>query len=156
MAAQRATEIRRLLAAVQADQAALRQRQDELERHLLAAPAATWPEVAEKARYLVTLFASTPEAQDPRRQRLISDLLEDLDRLSTAPDGGGASAISTEPGGPATGEEKEEQSMAKVQKRSSREPKKPKKSKPKAPTATVSPFARVQAKPAPSGSAPKK
>jgi hypothetical protein len=155
MAAQRATEIRRLLAAVQADQSALRQRQDELESHLLAAPAATWFEVAEKARYLVTLFASTPDAQDARRQRLISDLLEDLDRLSTAPDGG-ASATSNEHDRPATGEEKEEQSMAKGQKRSNREPKKPKKTKSKAPTATVSPFARVQAKPAPSGAAPKK
>jgi hypothetical protein len=80
----------------------------------------------------------------------------DLDRLSAAPDGGGASATSTEPGGPATGEHEEEQSMAKGQKRSTREPKKPKKAKPKTAAAAVSPFARVQAKPAPSGAAPKK
>jgi hypothetical protein len=36
MAAQRATDLRRLLANVEADQSALRLRQDELEAHLLA------------------------------------------------------------------------------------------------------------------------
>ena len=40
MAAQKATDLRRLLADVEADQSALRLRQDELEAHLLAAPAA--------------------------------------------------------------------------------------------------------------------
>ena len=38
MAAQRATELRRLLADVEENQKALRLRQDELETHLLAAP----------------------------------------------------------------------------------------------------------------------
>ena len=42
MAAQKATDLRRLLANVEADQSALRLRQDELEAHLLAAPAANW------------------------------------------------------------------------------------------------------------------
>ena len=37
MAAQRATELRRLLAGVEANEKELRQRQDELETHLLAA-----------------------------------------------------------------------------------------------------------------------
>ena len=50
MAAQKATELRRLLADVETDQNALRVRQEELETHLLASPAASWHEAAEKAR----------------------------------------------------------------------------------------------------------
>jgi len=82
MKAQRATEIRRLLAEVDADQRALRLRQEELEKHLVATPASTWHDAAEKASYLLTLFAATPTAQDPRRQKLIKDLLNDFTRLS--------------------------------------------------------------------------
>jgi hypothetical protein len=85
MAAQKATEMRRLLAEVEADHRALRLRQDELEKFLLAAPASTWHEAAEKARYLLTLFAATPAAQDPRRQKLIADVLDDFGRLSNGP-----------------------------------------------------------------------
>jgi hypothetical protein len=84
MAAQKATEIRRRLAEVRADQAALRERQAELERVLAAAPARTWEEAAEKARYLLELFAATPAAQDPRRQRLIESVVEAFNRLSVA------------------------------------------------------------------------
>ncbi len=84
MAAQKATEIRRLLAEVEANEKALREQQVELEKQLIAAPAATWPEAAEMVRYLLGLFASTAIAQDPRRQRLIATVLEDLARLSDA------------------------------------------------------------------------
>jgi hypothetical protein len=82
MSAQKETDIRRRLHEVQADQAALRQRQEELEKLLLSAPATTWPEAAAKARYLIELFAATPEARDPRRQKLIENVLEDLGKLS--------------------------------------------------------------------------
>lgn len=82
MAAQKDTEIRRDLRAVQVDQAALRARQEKLETLLLAAPAATWLEAAAKARYLIELFAATPDAQDPRRRKIIASALEDLTRLS--------------------------------------------------------------------------
>jgi hypothetical protein len=82
MAAQKSTELRRRLHEVQADQTALRRRQDEFERHALAAPSATWPEAAAKAQYLIQLFAVTPEAQDPRRQELIAKVLDELARLS--------------------------------------------------------------------------
>jgi hypothetical protein len=81
MAAQKATDLRRLLAEVEANQRALRQRQDELEAHLVAAPAAGWHEAAEKVRYLLTLFSETPAAQDPRRQKLIAAVLDDFKRL---------------------------------------------------------------------------
>jgi hypothetical protein len=82
MAAQKATDLRRLLANVEADQRALRLRQEELETHLLAAPAADWREAAEKARYLLNLFAATMASQDPRQQKLIAAVLADFARLS--------------------------------------------------------------------------
>lgn len=82
MAAQKATEVRRLLADVEANEKALRLRQDELESHLLAAPAANWHEAADKARYLLNLFAATLAAQDPRRQKLIAAVIADFKRLS--------------------------------------------------------------------------
>jgi hypothetical protein len=83
MAAQKATLDRREhLHKFQADQAALRLRQEELENFLLAKPADTWPEAAAKAQYLIRLFADTPEALDPRRKKLIASTLEDLEHLT--------------------------------------------------------------------------
>jgi hypothetical protein len=82
MAAQKATDLRRLLADVEANEKALRLRQEELEAHLLAAPAANWREAAEKARYLLNLFAASLAAQDPRRQKMIAAVLDDLERLA--------------------------------------------------------------------------
>jgi hypothetical protein len=82
MIAQKATELRRLLADVESNEKTLRLRQDELEAHLLAAPAANWHEAAEKARYLLNLFGATLAAQDPRRQTLIAAVLADFRRLS--------------------------------------------------------------------------
>ena len=82
MAAQKATELRRLVADVEANEQALRLRQDELESQLLAAPATNWHEAAEKARYLLNLFAGTIGAQDPRRQKLIAAVIADFERLS--------------------------------------------------------------------------
>ena len=82
MTAQKATELRRLLADVDANEKALRRRQGELEIHLLAAPAASWQEAADKARYLLNLFAATRAAEDPRRQKLIAAVLADFERLS--------------------------------------------------------------------------
>ena len=82
MAAQKATDLRRLLADVEANEKALRLGRDELENHLLAAPAANWHEAVEKARYLLNLFAATPAGEDPRRQQLIAAVLADFKRLS--------------------------------------------------------------------------
>lgn len=92
MAAQKATDIRRRLAEVEADQVALSHRQAKIEKLLLAAPATTWREAAEKARYLIALFAATAEAQDPRRRRLIANVFEDFDRLSDVPSDGPTAA----------------------------------------------------------------
>jgi hypothetical protein len=87
MMAQKATEVRRLVNEVAADHAKLKARQDELEKFLVAAPATDWPEAVEKARYLLSLFAATPEAQDPRRKTLIASLLADFERLLTSAEG---------------------------------------------------------------------
>jgi hypothetical protein len=82
LAAQKSTEIRRRSHQVQADQAALRDRQEAFERQAIAGPSTTWAEAAAKARYLIELFAATPEARNPRRQELIAKVLDDLARLS--------------------------------------------------------------------------
>jgi hypothetical protein len=99
MAAQEATEIRRRLAEVEADQAALRARRTELEKFLLAAPASTWQEAAEKAQYLIGLLAATSVGRDPRRQQLIAGVLDDFKRLSgqsVAPSSGNGSDAGAE------------------------------------------------------------
>jgi hypothetical protein len=82
MAAQKATDLRRLLANVEANEKELRLRQDELESHLIAAPAVNWHDASERARYLLNLFAATQTAQDPRRQKLIAAVIADFKRLS--------------------------------------------------------------------------
>jgi hypothetical protein len=82
ISAQKATGLRRLLAEVESNEKTLRLRQDELETQLLSAPAANWHDAAEKARYLLNLFAATLGAQDPRRQKLIAAVLADFKRLS--------------------------------------------------------------------------
>src|SRR3546814_1396810 len=83
MAAQKATEMRREhFHQFQADQAALRLRQEELEKLLLAAPAQSWPEAAAKAQYPIQLFADTPEGQDPRRKELIAHAMRSEEHTS--------------------------------------------------------------------------
>ena len=82
MAAQKATDLRRLLAEVAANEQTLRATQDELEVQLIAAPASTWEEAADKVRYLLSAFAATPSGQDPRRKALIQAVLDDFSRLS--------------------------------------------------------------------------
>jgi hypothetical protein len=85
MAAQRATDLRRLLSEVEANDKVLRERQDDLEAHLLAAPASTWSEAAEKARYVLGLYAATLATEDTRRRKLVAAVLEDFERLARDP-----------------------------------------------------------------------
>jgi hypothetical protein len=82
MTAQKETRLRRLHTEVREQRDALRARQDALEEQLVAAPAESWDEAAEKARYLLTLFADSVEGQDPRRQKLIAAVFDDFRRLS--------------------------------------------------------------------------
>jgi hypothetical protein len=80
--AQRETARRRNRTDVRADQDTRRENQASLEKHLFAGPAVTWPQVAEKAGYLLRLFATTGEGQDPRYRQLIEDTLRDFERLA--------------------------------------------------------------------------
>ena len=56
MAAQKATDIRRVIAVVEANAKLLRDHQSAVEIQLLAVPAETWPEAAAKARYVLNLY----------------------------------------------------------------------------------------------------
>ncbi len=83
MSAQKATELRRLMSEVEENEKQLRERQIALEEQLLAKPALSWEEAADKARYLLSLFANSPGGQDPRRQLLIARVIEDFIHLSS-------------------------------------------------------------------------
>lgn len=83
MAAQKATTVRRRRAGVKAQHAGLVARQHDLEAHLFAADAATWPEAADKARYLLERFSATLSCDDPRLQSMVAAVLSDFARLST-------------------------------------------------------------------------
>ena len=82
MAAQKATSLRRLLSDVEANEKSLRLRQEALEAQLIAAPAATWAEAAEKARYLLGLYAGSLTKEDTRQRELVAAVLADFQRLS--------------------------------------------------------------------------
>ena len=51
------------------DQLALRERREELEKFLFAAPAENWSSAVAKARYLLALFAETPPLMTPAIRR---------------------------------------------------------------------------------------
>src|SRR5690349_19159088 len=80
MIAQKATDERRSSVEVEDSQAATRRAQEELEQFLFKTPAATWPEAAERASYLLRCFAATAEARDPRFKKMIADVEEDFRR----------------------------------------------------------------------------
>jgi hypothetical protein len=68
MAAQNATDIRRALAEVENNARDLRERQAILENQLLSVPAASWPEAAGKARYVLNRYASGLPPVDTRHR----------------------------------------------------------------------------------------
>lgn len=82
MAAQKATDLRRVLAEVENNVKELREREAELETRLLTVPAASWVEAATKARYLLNLYAASLPAEDTRHRALVSAVLEDFARLT--------------------------------------------------------------------------
>lgn len=73
----RTMEARRRIIEMNADNAALRRRQDDLE-YLLTQ---SWPEATRKAEYLIKLFANTPQAQDPEIRQLVASTLKELREL---------------------------------------------------------------------------
>ncbi|HKG99856.1 MAG TPA: hypothetical protein VKB08_03910 [Bradyrhizobium sp.] len=82
MAAQKATDIRRILADVENNAKDLRDRQAVLENQLLSVPAASWPEAAAKARYIFNLYAAGLAADDTHHRDLVSAVLADFNQLS--------------------------------------------------------------------------
>jgi hypothetical protein len=83
MAAQKATDIRRILADVEHNARELRDRQAVLEDQLLSAPAASWPEAAAKARYVLNLYAAGLAPADSRHRDLVAAVFADFTRLSS-------------------------------------------------------------------------
>ncbi len=81
MAAQKATGIRRLIADAEANAQILRERQSLIEAQLLGVPAGSWPEAADKARYILNLYSDTLGPGDTRHRALIAAVLADFARL---------------------------------------------------------------------------
>jgi hypothetical protein len=82
MAAQKATDIRRMLADVEANASVLRDRQSAVESQLLAVPATSWAEAAAKARYVLNLYAAQLAPADAHHGDLIAAVVADFARLS--------------------------------------------------------------------------
>jgi hypothetical protein len=82
MAAQKATEIRRVLAEVENNARQLRERQSALEEQLLSVQAASWPEAAAKARYILNLYAAGLAPGDSHHRDLVAAVLADFARLT--------------------------------------------------------------------------
>ena len=82
MAAQKATDLRRALADVETHVRELRERETELEHHMMTVPSASWSEAAVKARHLLNLYSASLPAEDTRRRALVAALLDDFVRLS--------------------------------------------------------------------------
>ncbi|MGX1318688.1 hypothetical protein AB7M17_002141 [Bradyrhizobium sp. USDA 377] len=57
-------------------------READLEHRLMTVPAASWPEAAVKARYLLNLYAASLPTEDTRHRALVAALFDDFARLS--------------------------------------------------------------------------
>ena len=82
MAAQKATDIRRVIAEVEANAKLLRDKQGIVELQLLAVPATSWPEAVAKARYVLNLYSAGLAPNDTHHRDLVAAVLADLARLS--------------------------------------------------------------------------
>lgn len=82
MAAQKATDIRRILADVETNARDLRDRQASVESQLLSAPATSWPDAAAKARYVLSLYSAGLASDDTHHRDLVAAVLADFARLS--------------------------------------------------------------------------
>jgi len=82
MASQKATDMRRLLAEVEANAKIQRDQQAGVEKQLLGVPATSWPEVAAKARYVLNLYAAQLAPADSHHRDLVAAVLADFARLS--------------------------------------------------------------------------
>jgi hypothetical protein len=81
LAAQKATDIRRILADVESNARDLRDSQAAVESHLLSAPAASWLDAAAKARYVLNLYTTELASDDTHHRDLVAAVLADFARL---------------------------------------------------------------------------
>jgi hypothetical protein len=86
MAAQKATDIRRVVADVEANAKLLRDHQAAVEMQLLAVQATSWPEAVAKARYVLNLYAADLAPTDRHHRDLVAAVLADLTRLAARAD----------------------------------------------------------------------
>src|SRR5271155_2579203 len=82
MAAQKATDLRRVVVEAEKNAKDLRDRQGVLEGQLLSVPSTSWAEAAAKARYVLNLYAAGLAPNDTRRRDLVAAVLSDFARLS--------------------------------------------------------------------------
>jgi hypothetical protein len=82
MAAQKATDLRRVIAEVESNARELRDRQVLFENQLLSMPATSWPDAAAKARYVLNLYAAGLSPEDSRHRDLVAAILDDFARLT--------------------------------------------------------------------------
>jgi hypothetical protein len=82
MAAQKATDIRRVIAEVESNTKRLREEQSVAEIQILHAPATSWPEAVAKTRYVLNLYSASLAPTDTRHRDLVAVVLADLTRLS--------------------------------------------------------------------------
>ena len=82
MAAQKATDIRRVVTEIEANAKLLRDRQGAVEMQILAVPASSWSEAVAKARYVLNLYAAGLAPTDTHHRDLVAAVLADLTRLA--------------------------------------------------------------------------
>ncbi len=58
-------------------------RSEDIEQSFLDTPARSWSDVAAKVKYLLEIFSATPEAAQPRRKKLVSQVLKELNDLDS-------------------------------------------------------------------------
>src|SRR3974390_3160380 len=82
MAEQKATDIRRVIAEVEANAKLLRDEQGVVEIQLLTVPPETWPEAVAKVRYVLNLYSASLAPSDTHHRDLVTAVLADLTRLA--------------------------------------------------------------------------
>jgi len=82
MAAQKATDIRRVVTEIEANAKLLRDLQGAVEMQILAVPTTLVSEAVAKARYVLNLYAAGLAPTDTHHRDLVAAVLADLTRLA--------------------------------------------------------------------------
>ena len=81
LAAQKATDVRRVIADVEANAKLLRDKQGVVELQLLAVPAESWSDAVAKARYVLNLYSASLAPSDTHHRDLVAAVLADFARF---------------------------------------------------------------------------